>query len=121
MLTFNEKFTVGRQFIIEINQINNPFLIAASNISIYSLNYNTQIPLEAFEGLYPIATAPYTLTMSLGLPHNMPFQDAMQFYKDHNNYMQCKIEIPYSVPDGYTLRFRFTSSYIYSGTAYAYF
>jgi hypothetical protein len=48
MLTFNEQFTAGRRFIVQINQINNPFQIAASNISIYSLNYNTMIPLEAF-------------------------------------------------------------------------
>lgn len=81
MLTFNEQFAVGRKFIVQINQINNPYRIAASNISIYSLNYNTMIPLEAFEGLYPIATASYPLTMTIGLPYNAPFQDAMQFYR----------------------------------------
>ena len=30
---------------MQINQINNPFIIASSNISIYSLNYNTLTPL----------------------------------------------------------------------------
>jgi hypothetical protein len=121
MLTFNEKFVVGRRFIVQINQINNPFAIQASNISIYTLDYNTLIPLEAFEGLYPIATASYTLTMALGLPYNAPFQGAMQFYQYSNNYIQLSIQIPYSVPEGYTIRIVLTSATFYEGTAYANF
>ena len=118
MLTFNEQFAVGRKFIVQINQINNPYRIAASNISIYSLNYNTMIPLEAFEGLYPIATASYPLTMTIGLPYNAPFQDAMQFYRYTQIYVQLSILIPYSVPEGYKLRLEFTSIYYYPGTVY---
>lgn len=45
VLIFNEQFAVGRKFIVQINQINSPFIIAATNISIYSLNYNTLTPL----------------------------------------------------------------------------
>lgn len=88
-------------------------------MSIYSLNYNTMIPLEAFEGLYPIATASYPLTMTLGLPYDAPFQDAMQFYRYTNCMVQLKILIPYTVPDGYVIRLSFTSATIYDGTAYA--
>lgn len=105
----------------QINQINNPFEIASSNISIYSLDYNTLIPLEAFEGIYPIATAPYAMPMTLGLTHNAPFQDAMQFYKYSTNYIQISIQVPYSIPDGYSLRLKLTSCTIYDGTVYANF
>jgi len=78
--------------------------MASSNISIYSLNYNTLTPLEAFEMLYPIATASYPLTMTLGLPYNAPFLGAMQFYQYTNEYIQISIQIPYAVPLGYVLR-----------------
>lgn len=44
-LVFNETFTVGRKFIVSISQINNPYFLATANISIYSLNYNSQTPL----------------------------------------------------------------------------
>lgn len=110
---------MGRRFIVQIDQISNPFQITASNISIYSLNYNTMIPLEAFEGLYPIATASYPLTMTLGLPFNAPFQDAMQFYRYTECYVQLSIVIPYSLPEGYTIRLVFTSATYYVGTVYA--
>ena len=59
--------------------------------------------------------------MTLGLPYNAPFQDAMQFYKYSRNYIQVSIQVPYSIPDGYSLRFKFTSGYIYDGMAYANF
>ena len=121
MLTFNEQFTVGRQFIVSINQINNPFLIAASNISIYSLDYNTLIPLEAFEGIYPIAAVPFTMPMTLGLPFNAPFQDAMQIYYRNAMYITVSMQVPYSIPDGYSLRFKLTTCYMYQGTAYVNF
>lgn len=84
--------------------MNNPFQIAATNISIYSLNYNTLTPLEAFEMLYPIATTSFPLTVTMGLPYDAPFQDAMQYYKYTQNYMQFSIQIPYTVPAGYSLR-----------------
>ena len=121
MLTFNEQFVVGRQFIVSINQINNPFEVAASNISIYSLDYNTLIPLEAFEGIYPIAAVPFNIPMTLGLPFNPPFQDAMQFYYTNAMYITVTMQIPYSIPDGYSLRFKLTSCSMYSGSAYTNF
>jgi Leucine-rich repeat (LRR) protein len=73
---------------IQIDQISCPFFIAATNISIYSLNYNSLTPLEAFEGLYPIQTVSYPLTLTLGLPYGAPFQAAMQFYQSTNEYVQ---------------------------------
>ncbi len=60
--------------------------------------------------LYPIATASYTMTMSLGLPYDAPFQDAMQYYQYKNNYIQISILIPYSVPSGYALKIKLNSA-----------
>ena len=57
--------------------------------------------------------------MTLGLPYNAPFQDAMQFYRYTQCYVQLSILIPYSVPDGYTIRLVFTSASYYVGTIYA--
>ena len=56
--------------------------------------------------------------MTLGLPYNAPFQDALQFYRYATNYLDISIQIPYSVPAGYSLRIKMTYCYMYQGTAY---
>lgn len=71
--------------------------------------------------LYPIATVSYPLTLTLGLPYNAPFQGAMKYYQNTNQYIQLSIQIPYSVPDGYSIRIKLTSAFFYAGTAYANF
>lgn len=70
--------------------------------------------------LYPIATASYPLTLTLGLPYDAPFQDAMQYYQSTQNYIQLSILIPYTIPEGYVMRIQFTNNnaYFYAGTAY---
>ena len=45
---FNETFTANRKFIVEITELSNPFFIAESNISIYSADFNSLTPLEAY-------------------------------------------------------------------------
>lgn len=71
--------------------------------------------------LYPIATVSYPLVLALGLPYNAPFQGAMQYYQNTNQYIQLSIQIPYSVPDGYAILIELTSATFYTGTAYANF
>ena len=71
--------------------------------------------------LYPIATVSYPLTLTLGLPYNAPFQGAMKYYINTNQYVQLSIQIPYSVPDGYGIRIKLTSATFYTGSAYANF
>ena len=71
--------------------------------------------------LYPIATASYPLALSLGLPYNAPFQGAMQYYQNTNQYIQLSIQIPYSVPDAYSIRIDLASATFYTGSAYANF
>ena len=44
----------------------------------------------------------------------------MQFYRNHYNYIQLEIQIPYSIPEGYSLRLKLTSATFYAGTAYIY-
>lgn len=68
--------------------------------------------------LYPIATTSYQMTVALGLPYDAPFQDAMQYYKYTQNFMQFSIQIPYTVPAGYSLRLKLNYAYFYTGTAY---
>lgn len=68
--------------------------------------------------LYPIATTSYQMTVALGLPYDAPFQDAMQYYKYTQNFMQFSIQIPYTVPAGYSLRLKLNYAYFYKGTAY---
>lgn len=69
--------------------------------------------------LYPIATVPYPLTVSLGLPFNAPFQGPMQFYQNINQFVQLQISIPYSVPDGYSIRIKLNDADLLVGTAYS--
>lgn len=121
VLIFNEQFAVGRKFIVQINQINSPFIIAATNISIYSLNYNTLTPLEAYEMLYPIATVSYPLTLTVGLPYSAPISGAMQFYQNINQFVQLQISIPYSVPDLYSIKIVLQNANMIAGTAYSSF
>ncbi len=71
--------------------------------------------------LYPIATVSYPLTMTLGLPYNMPFLESMQYYKYTSNYIQITIFIPYTVPNNYVIRIRLTRATFYAGTVYANF
>ena len=71
--------------------------------------------------LYPIATTSYGLTVSLGLPYDAPFQNSMNLYYQMWQFVQVKIAIPYSVPDGYSIRLDLTNAQFYSGTAYANF
>ncbi len=47
-VAFTESFAANRQFIMFITEIKNPFFIASSNISMYSANFNSLTPLEAF-------------------------------------------------------------------------
>lgn len=71
--------------------------------------------------LYPIATVPYPLTLTLGLPYNAPFQGPMQFYQNINQFIQLQINIPYSVPDGYSIRIKLNDADLLAGTAYSSF
>ena len=71
--------------------------------------------------LYPIATVSYPLTMTLSLPYNAPFLDAMRFYQNINQYIQVSILIPYAVPANYVICLQLTSAILYQGTAYANF
>ncbi len=63
--------------------------------------------------LYPIATVSYPLSMTLGLPYNAPFLDAMRFYQNVNQYIQVSILIPYSVPVNYAICLQLTSATLY--------
>jgi hypothetical protein len=71
--------------------------------------------------LYPIATVSYPLTVSLGLPYNAPIQGPMNFYQGINQYVQVSVTIPYSVPDGYSIRIELTDAQVIQGSAYANF
>ena len=71
--------------------------------------------------LYPIATTSYGLTVNIGLPYDAPFQNSMNLYYQMWQFVQVKIAIPYSVPDGYSIRLDLTNAQFYSGTAYANF
>jgi hypothetical protein len=69
--------------------------------------------------LYPIATVPYPLTVTLGLPFNAPFQGPMQLYQNINQFIQLQINIPYSIPDGYGIRIKVNDADLLAGTAYS--
>jgi hypothetical protein len=71
--------------------------------------------------LYPIATVSYPLTLSIGLPYGAPFQGPMAFYQGLNQYVQLTFTIPYSVPNGYSIRVRLVAATIIQGTAYVNF
>jgi hypothetical protein len=46
-----------------VTEIKNPFYIASSNISIYSADFNSLTPLEAYERLLPLKTVTQTLQL----------------------------------------------------------
>jgi hypothetical protein len=69
--------------------------------------------------LYPIATVPYSLTVTLGLPYSAPFLSSMQLYQNINQFIQLQISIPYSVPDGYSIRIKINDADLLAGTAYS--
>lgn len=97
-MVFSEKFVANRRFILEITEINNPFFLAESNISIYSMNYNSLTPLEGLEHGYPIKTVTYPLTVALGLPFDQSQDGPKVFYKDLTQYVKVDITIPKAVP-----------------------
>ena len=47
-------------------------MIAESNISIYSADFNSLTPLEGYESLYDLHTVTYDLTLTVGIPYDMP-------------------------------------------------
>ena len=71
--------------------------------------------------LYPIATVSYPLTVSIGLPYSAPIHEAMQFYEWLYQYVTVTITIPYTVPDGYSIRIQLLNAQILQGSAYANF
>lgn len=71
--------------------------------------------------LYPIATVSYPLTVAIGLAYNAPIQGGMQFYEWVNQYVQVTITIPYTVPEGYSIRIQLLNAQFIQGTAYANF
>lgn len=71
--------------------------------------------------LYPIATVSYPLIVSIGLPYSAPIQGAMQFYQWLYQYVTVTFSIPYTVPDGYSIRIQLLNAQILQGTAYANF
>lgn len=120
-IAFNEQFAANRKFIVEITEIQNPFFLASSNISIYSSDYNSLTPLEAFENLYPLATTTQDLDVDLGLPYDMPFQGPCQFYRSELNHYKITFNMPKSVPAGYSIKVFLSQNTILEGTAYASF
>ena len=71
--------------------------------------------------LYPVATVSYPLGVTLGLPFNAPFQDAMQFYAYSYTMVQLSVTIPFAVPAGHVIRLVITNGYFYTGATYANF
>lgn len=71
--------------------------------------------------LYPIATVSYPLTLTVGLPYSAPMQGPMQFYQGINQFVQLQISIPYSVPDGYSIKITLLNANVLTGTAYSSF
>lgn len=45
----------------------------------------------------------------------------MQFYQSTNEYVQLQVQIPYSVPDGYSIMVKLTSADLVPGSAYSNF
>ena len=103
-VTFNESFSVGRKFQLEVTNIETPFYLARSNFSIYSMDYNSLTPQEGFENLYPIETVTFPLTVTIGLPHDTPITGPCQTYRNAYNYVKIKIVIPNNIPAGYAIR-----------------
>lgn len=71
--------------------------------------------------LYPIATVSYPLTLTIGLPYGATFEGPMQFYQNINQFVQLQISIPYSVPDGYSIKIQLLNANMITGTAYSSF
>ena len=71
-VAFSETFKANRKFIIEVTEIRDPFLLAQSNISIYSSDFNSLTPLEQFESQYDLTTVTQDLNLVLGLPYDIP-------------------------------------------------
>ena len=120
-VVFGEKFAPTRKFIVEVTEIKNPFFIAQSNISIYSSNFNSLTPLEAFESLYPLNTITEELSVTLGLPYDMPLQGPCKFYRDSINHYKVTFNMPISVPEGYSIKVIANENVIQAGTAYVNF
>jgi hypothetical protein len=118
-VVFNESFVAERRFILEITEINNPFFLASSNFSIYSLNYNSLTPLEAYEHGYPIATVTQDLVVTMGFPFDQAALAPRQFYKYLYQYVKIDVNIPKTLPAGYAIRIKYTGGWISDGSAYA--
>lgn len=71
--------------------------------------------------LYPIATVSYPLTLTIGLPYNAILSAPMQFYQNINEFVQLQIAIPYSVPDGYSIKILLLNANMIAGTGYSNF
>jgi hypothetical protein len=71
--------------------------------------------------LYPIATNSYPLTLTLGLPYGAPYEGPMRLYQYLYQYVQVTITIPYSVPNGYSIRIQLLNAQFIAGSAYANF
>ena len=71
--------------------------------------------------LYPISTVSYPLVTTLGLPYDAPIQGPMNFYQNLWQYVQVSFTIPYSVPDGYSIRIQVLNAQILPGSGYANF
>jgi hypothetical protein len=78
-------------------------------------------PLEAFEMLYPISTVSYPLVTTIGLPYGAPIQGPMNFYQNLWQYVQVSFTVPYSVPDGYSIRLQLLNALVLAGSGYANF
>ena len=104
-----------------MTEINNPFFLASSNISIYSMNYNSLTPLEGYEHGYMIRTVSYPMTVALHIPFNQAQAGPRQFYKSVTQYVKIDITIPKDVPTGYSIRYVLTGGTLEAGNAYANF
>lgn len=71
--------------------------------------------------LYPISTVSYPLAVNLGLPFNAPIEGPMDFYQGRWQYVQVSFTVPYSVPDGYSIRIQLLNAQVLSGSAYSNF
>lgn len=59
--------------------------------------------------------------MTLGLPYGAPFTGAMQYYQGIDQFVQVQVQIPYTVPIGYSLMIQLNGALLLAGTAYSSF
>lgn len=116
---FDEKFSAGREFILNFTKIVNPITIGTGFLKFYATDFTSNFVNELDETTIKFETAQNTLPIVISLANEIPLSGPVALYKSASQYIKIAFTADANIPAGSTIEYDFPSgNTLIPGTLY---